>query len=400
MPTIPYDARKYSPPPICPDDSGPIAVPRTFPDDPAFVCVKDASSNRYIYERLTKITVTTAFPLEITHPQYEPIRRIVIQIKTQDKNLADLEVIVSCFPYSFDREAISRLKGHNNRSHDESLDIRKRLCQGEIPVEQYLRTKTYRDLNEPNSKILTAYFPELHPSAVDVWSGQRRKTTKLSELLAFGFCENVEFAVNDIYENDLKIMDLKAEVNPSILQRFWKNHPCCRQLDLLSESLIDPANVEKVLKSAIRKALSGPITNQKRLVGEPVATWARCIFLGAMYNLSRRKKFQVNTPQAENFKEDVAPQDFMDLVASSIFLSEDWEGDWDDLALNGIKKLPHNDPHERRVGLALLCAICERIEFGDSVQKTIRELSQHDPDALVREAAIYVLSQLKAELGN
>ena len=399
MPLIPYNGRVYVPPPVNCDDSGPISVQASFPEDQAMVCLKN-DSGQYIYQRTAKISVTTVFPLDIIHPKYPPLQQNVIQIKTEDKDVKDLQAIVTWYPYCFNREATSYLKGHNNRSHVESLEIRERLCKREIPLEAYLSTNKYRDLQEPNSKILTAYFPTLRPSEDDVWSGQRRKTKKMTELLAFGFCENVERAVEEIYESDPKIRDIKAEVNPSLLRRFWKNHPCCRHLDLLSDKLIDPDTIERILKSAIKKALSGPMTNQSGIVGEPVATWARCVFLSTLYNLNRTKTYQSSNPQPDDHEVEPVPQEFMDLVASCMLLCEDWDRDWFELSEAGKKRLTNEDPHERRIAIALAYAIRDHFRIDETTFEKLLKMSVDDPDANVRDAALFVLKQLKAEKRN
>lgn len=394
MSLIPYLSRSYQPEPLDPDDAGPISIKLTKPNDPILVCEKD-DNGLFIYQRLTTVTVTTGFPFEIEHPDYEPVERTVIQIKTQDKKVQDLEAIATWFPFSFDRECTSSFKGHNNRTQAASLKVREQVCNGTIDVDFYLRTNQYRDLCEKNSKILTAYFPVLKRTDKFVWSGQRRKTKSMGELLAFGLCKDFYSAVEEIYDHDPKILDLRAEINPSILQRFWKNHPVCRQLDPLSEKLIEDDRIERILKGAIRKALAGPIQNQESFVGTPVASWARCIFLSALYNLSRTKEFKSDLKSTKRVAEEPRSLDFEVLVGTAILLVQDWDGDDETLLRKAVALLSKKDPIERRTGLALILALHEEVEIDDEVREIVRKIQDHDVDPTVREDTAKVLKQLE-----
>ncbi len=384
-----------------------------------------------------RIDVTTARPIVIPDPDGSgpEIRRYVIEVKTRDKSVADQQLVMTWFPYCFDWLDWSEFKGHRNRTLGEARTVRARVYRGEIPLADYLRSRRYRDFDEADSEVFTAYLPDPKRDDNLVWTGRRSKgranrragqtdaweppegradrhaehhdagelpewpsdrhgaPPEARELLAFGLCRDRKQAEEDILR-ERSIAKLISDVDERVFYRYWKNHPFCRPRRL-NDQLLDPERYVPILRTSIRKALAGPVRNQASFVGWPVATWATSVFLGALYNLNRRKEMpgaivdeasDRGIPREQTRKE--APDFERQLAGLVIALSErEASLDTDGLlrvARDEIRSASTND----RVGaLALIVALGDFARVASCDVELMQRLAQEDPDPDVRDAA-------------
>ena len=401
MRPISYMSRLYVPPPIDPDDAGPIAT-KVSHRDIALVASKTAAG-QYIYSQSVDIQVATARPIEIpaASSQTKSSTRFTIEVKTKDKSVRGKEVVMSWFPYSFDWESYSSFKGHHNRSKEQADETLNRIADGEIALEDYFRDNKLRDVFQGNSNVLTAYFSDAKRSDEQIWSRRRQQS---DELLAFGICNDVEKVVDEIYREEA-MLRLFSNVDDTILKRYWKDYshfvnrpkPTLIRGDLLSNEI-----VERILKSSIRKAVAGPIRNQLSFIGKPVSSWATSVFLRALYNLNRTKETPKEVTTSTVTKSDSRSKavashqrpDFMVEVADyAQQLSENSDLDPETLKEHAIQKLTAADPGTKTAALALLMALSFQIEFDKSLREQISDMAEHDDDPFVRENAAKVLGE-------
>ena len=405
MSPIPYKSRMYVPPPIDPDDAGPISISASQ-SDLALVVAQDATKNyvpvQYIYERAVEIKVTTAKPSEIpaAKGQTKSSTRFTIEVKTKDKSVSNMEIVMSWFPYSFDWESDSAFKGHHNRSKAEGDKTLCRIADDEITFEEYCRDKPFRDVLQGNSCYLTANFPDAKRSDERIWSQYRQHAG--DELMAFGICKNVDEIVDEIFREEA-MLRLFSHVDETILLRYWKDYshftdrpkPTRIRGDLLDNEII-----ERLLRSAIRKAVVGPINNQKSFIGKPVSLWATSVFLRELYNLNRRNNTPTPVTSAAAARRDSQSQevtplqrpDFMlEVAIYTQELSENSELDLKTLKARGIQDLTATDPGARTPALALLMALPAKYKRDESLCQQVRHLADHDDDSFVRENAAKAL---------
>ena len=399
MRPISYLSRLYVPPPIDPDDAGPIATPVSHRDI-ALVASKNIAG-QYVYARPVDIQVATARPIAIpaTPSPTKSSTRFTIEVKTKDKSVKGMEVVMSWFPYSFDWESYSSFKGHHNRSKEQADETLNRIADGEITLEDYFRDKKLRDVFQGNSNILTAYFSDAKRSDEQIWSQRRQQS---DELLAFGICDDVEKVVEEIYREEA-MLRLFSNVDETILKRYWKDYSHFTNRPkptLIRGALLGNEIVERILKSSIRKAIAGPIRNQQSFIGKPISSWATSVFLRALYNLNRSKETPKETTPSvvvgnDPQSKEVAPlhrPDFMVEVADyAQQLSEHSDLDPETLKEQAIQKLAVADPGTKTAALALLMALSFQIEFDESLRKQISHMANDDDDPCVRENAAKVL---------
>lgn len=414
MGTIRYESRAYRPRSRDPDAAGPIAAPVTVRDF-AFQLAQD-DQGRFIYDRLVAIRVTTARPVELKSldDQAKPIHRWTIEVKTRDKSVASSQLVMAWFPYSFEWEDSTSFKGHRNRSKAEIAPLLDAVARGEIPWDEFLRNSKYRDIHETDSGVLTAYFPD--PRRADESSWRRRRSQLLkplrshgqaaTELLAFGICSDLNSTVEAVLRDE-STLKLLSQVDDWIFYRLWKDHPFCPPRRF-RPALLANDTLEKILRSAIRKAIAGPVRNQESFLGWPVASWARAVFLGTLYNLNRRAELPDVSDEPESRGEQAsypleAPPEF-DFLGAVADLVQDLDAeslDAETLLDGAVVQLTSPAAQQRFNALVLITAVVlakawrDFVRVAPQVVGQIDALVRDDPDQGVREAARIARSLLE-----
>ena len=410
MSPIPYKSRLYVPPPIDPEDAGPIAT-RLDPDDFAIFSSKN-ESGRYIYKRLVPIVVETGHPLDIPLKKRE-MRPKCTTVTTKDEDFRGKQVLASWFPYSNDWEAHSVFMGYSKKGRPEKQarlkEIAVQVEAGKTTWAEFFQDPLSIDPFNGSSKSTVAYI--LNPqrsvdsSSKQVFSQQNRRGTgkggsKRGKWLAIGICDNIDETVNTIL-NEPSMQYLLENQDPLFLLRRWNHHEVLHPFRLRDE-LLDLNYRETILKCAIRKAIAGPVDRQEAFVGKPVATWATSVFLEALYSLNRRypdgKPDTVIVPDtAPELKSKcrTSPEpsiDFLMMVSTMIrAIGDGKHNDYEKLKKSAVTQLKHLDSNYRLGGLARLSSLSSRIDLDDALKQQLVSMASTDVDLAVREAANSVL---------
>ena len=409
MPPIPYQGRHYVPPPVDPDDAGPIAT-RLDPDDFAIVSAKD-ETGRYIYERLVPIVVETGYPLDV--PQTNGDRLSCTAVTASDTkgrtSVRSKQVLASWFPYSNDWEARGVFLGYSKKSDAEKQKRLQKFADkfehGNKIWANYFQNKKSIDPFNGYKDRTVAYILDpqrsVDRSSKKVFSQRNQRATgkgrsdKAGKWLAIGICDDIDDAVTSIL-NEKSMQRLLQNQDALYLVERWKEHEVLHPFRLRDE-LLEFSYRETILKCAIRKAIAGPIDHQKSFVGKPVASWATSVFLETLYNLNRSDPDQ---SADESIVRKVPDQslDFMMMVGCEIRTrGTEKHCDVEKITKSAVVLLGHPDFNYRLAGLARLSSLKDALDLDDSLKRKLLKMVKEDLELVVREAAKTVLADFDAE---
>ena len=226
----------------------------------------------------------------------------LVRVK-DDESLRGMNVIAASTPYSSDWLDHGRLNLPFKQGKKRLEGRVEKLLSSEKGWQIALRNqKTNLFMHDTN--FLTAMLANPDRVESDVSFGSRTfapwpddceyGNEAISPGICFGICDDIESIVERMVKYHVcgtAIQDAKDGV---IFQKFFKNHADFEQspkpIQVHSDVKVDEQLIERAMKSAIKKAIAGPIhSNFLPPKKQRLSTLANWIFVRQLYDLCRRK---------------------------------------------------------------------------------------------------------------